>query len=656
MASFRINEGSGWKALPQWVPAEGQKTPKDILDLLRDPSVIKTGWNFGGFEYYIYKQCLGIDIPPEEIRDTMVMAMQLSLPGALADCGEVLRLDQDKKKDARGKRLIGMFCEPHLPTKKIAATRYDWRTHPQEWEEFKGYNDQDTLSETTIFDKIVKWDMPPEEWETWAVDQHINRAGAPVNAAMIDSAIRLAREVAKRGIEELRDITGLANPNSGKQLLGWLQQNGYKYEDLKKGHVSRAVEQAERGSALRRVLQIRQEVSKSSVKKYIALKNGLDDDGMVRGMFQFAGAGRTWRWAGRRAQLQNLAKAPGYLEKIQIEAAEHVETLDYSEIRLLYAKPMELLSATIRPSFKAPEGYTFVDADLNAIENRVLGWVAGEKKILKVFEEGRCPYVDFGTLMYSQSYAELWAEYQAGNKKKRNGAKPAVLGCGFRLSAGEIRENRKTGEQEATGLLGYAWNMGVRLTKEEAEMAVRIFRENFKKVVSFWYDIEDAAKDCIATGRPQKCRVVEFERDGPLLRMWLPSGHALTYVRPRIEEKRTPWGAIRPTITYEGQNDKNQWDRIQTHGGKLTENCVQGIARDLLADALKLSWRRGLQIRMHVHDQIVALAKQEEAKDALELLMECMSTQPKWAKASAAWPIDLPLASAGIITPNFIKD
>ena len=801
MLSPRINEGSGWKELPQWVPAEGQKVPKDLLDLLRDPEVIKTGWNIGGFEYYIYKELLGIDIPAEDMRDTMVLAYSLSLPGSLGKCGEVLGLESDKKKDARGKKLIGLFCEPHLPTKKISAVRYDWRTHPAEWEEFKGYNRQDTLAEVTIFDKLIRWDMPKHEWKYWAVDQKINRAGAPINLRQVDAAIRLARDAKTKGIRRLCKITGVDNPNSGKQLLPWLQSRGYKYEDLKKGHISRALESATPGTPLYDALKIRQEVSKSSVTKYQALKNGTDSDGMLRGMFQFAGAGRTWRWAGRRAQLQNWAKATGFLEHMQIQAAGHVENLSYQEISLMYPRPMELLSSTLRPTIKAPPGHMLVDADLNAIENRVLGWASGEKKILKVFEDGRCPYVDFATLMYDESYEKLWAEYKAGDKKRRTMAKPAVLGCfgpdtlvltekgylpiikitngvrihdgvefvshdglldqgvkdvidlhgvtvtpdhkilsggewepaeclvseekafqsalstangllsgarstldtrqnisshtrstaevrttsrvydilncgprnrfvvltdagpvivhncGFRLSAGEIKENTKTAELEATGLIGYAWNMGVRnFTKDDAVTAVDIFRAKYKKVVSFWYDIEDAAKDCIATGRSQKCRVVEFERDGPLLRMWLPSGHALSYVRPKIEMRKTPWGAVRPTITYESLNDKNQWVRIGTHGGKLTENAVQGIARDLLAYAMCLADAKGLDLRLHVHDQLIALAPADRAQESLDLLMKCMSYQPKWARASSAWNYDLPLGSAGIITPNFIKD
>lgn len=640
----------------QVVFAKGQKAPPRLREALRDPKIIKSAWN-APFERSIFKHTLGLDIPVEQWRCTMALAYTLSLPGSLGAAGEVVNLPMDKKKDSRGKSLIRKFSSPRKPTKNKPWEFCTWETDPEEFEEYELYNRQDVEAERAIWRRIRKWDMPEHEWALWHLDQRINEAGIPINRRVVVNAVKVAAEVVAERLDEMKKITGLDNPNSTAQLLPWLQGRGYPYGDLKKGHVNRAVDNAAelaKGDAhddLLRVLELRQEVSKSSVKKYNALQDSLDDDDVLRGAFQFAGAGRTWRWAGRRYQAQNLARPAWYLEKSQLACVRHLEKLDTEAIELLYPKPMDLLSTCVRPVVQSKRGEVLIDADLNAIENRVLGWLAGEDKILQVFRDKKDPYIDFACHLTGRPYEELWHEYKVLDlKADRTTAKPGVLGCGYMLGAGEEFENERTGEIEATGLLGYAWNMGIKsFTKELSSKSVTTWRETYTRAVEYWYEIERAARRCIITGRPQEAGWVTFDRSGPFLRMRLPSGRYLHYCRPEIQEKMMPWGKKKGVITYEGLNDKNQWVRISTHPGKLTENADQAISRDLLAYGMRLAAKEGLNIRMHIHDQIVASVPESKAEESLRILRECMSETPEWAPG-------LPLSSEGFISPAFIKD
>lgn len=632
--------------------AEGEKAPARLKAALRDPTVILSAWN-AQFERAIFKHVLGLDLPPERFRDTMVVAMTLSLPASLGAAGEVVNLPKDKAKDARGKALIRMFSIQRKPTKTKTHTRCTKETDPEAWEEFKSYCMQDVEAERAIWRRLRKWDLPEHEWSLWHLDQKINEAGIPINRKMVDNAVRVSERVVTAKLAELKQLTGLSNPNSPMQLLPWLRERGYQFEDLKKGHVQRALDtlqEDERGGELMQVLELRQEVSKSSVKKYQAIQDRVGPDGNLRNTFQFAGAGRTWRWAGRGAQFQNPPRPAPYLEKTQLECARHLEALDPESIEIVYHKPMDLLATCVRPSVQPPPGFLLADADLSAIENRVLGWVADEQKILDVFRQGRDPYLDFATYMTGRSYEDLEHEFRVlKNKKNRTNAKAPVLGAGYRLGPGEAHENPVTGEIEATGLLGYAWAIGIKITQEEATEAVRIWRETYTKVVDYWYSIEDAAKRCVLTGRPQIAGFAEFDRSGPFLRMRLPSGRSIHYVRPEIRSLKTPWGAMRDNVTYEGLNNQNQWVRLSTQGGKLVENLVQAVARDLLTHGMMLADRNGLDIRMTIHDQIVCVAPEAHAEEHLRILQECMSDAPEWAR-------DLPLASEGFVSSAFIKD
>lgn len=333
-----------------------------------------------------------------------------------------------------------------------------------------------------------------------------------------------------------------------------------------------------------------------------------------------------------------------------MERAVHdLEHLRPDEIDMLYEQPMELLSSCVRPVVQAPKGHLLIDADLNAIENRVVGWLAGDQKILDVFHDGRDPYLDFATHMTGRDYGSLYAEYKAGQKAHRTMAKPPVLGCGFMLGGGEEKVNADTGEIEATGLLGYAWGMGVKMTKDQAHSAVRIWRDTYTDVVEYWWALDRAARKCIKTGEPTRARHLAFDRSGPFLRMLLPSGRHLYYMRPRLEMRKTPWGEMKEQIVYDGITDTGHWGAISTHPGKVVENATQSVARDLLAHGMTLAAQQGLEIVLHVHDQIVAVSPESRAEADLQVLRRCMSEPPPWA-------LDLPLAAEGFTSRVFMKD
>lgn len=678
-------------AVGQWRAAEGQSMPADLREALHDPYAIKFAWN-KPFEYAIYKNVLGIEIPHRNWRDPMIMAMTCSLPGSLGKAGGIIGLPQNLKKDADGKRLIRIFCMPRKATKKKLHTRTHWWMEPEDWEHFCEYNVDDVWAERAMYRRLKPYDLPKDEWELWVIDQEINEAGIPINMTMVDNAAKIYDYVLEDRIAEMAQITGLDNPGSTQQLLPWLQNFGYPFEDCKKGHIERGLdrvlEQIAEGDEdpdllmIQRVLELRLEASRTAPTKYAALQRAVDrETGVLRGAMQFAGAQRTWRWSGRMYQPQNLAKPPKYMEKYIEDIADDLTVLDpwsFDQIyttdrhmvggKLVYSSPMDALASGVRPVAQAPEGTLLIDCDLNAVENRVLGWMTNCPKILRVFELGRDPYVDFATYLFGGEYDALWAEYkgtlnaatgkyEGGNSFKRTISKPGVLGCGYQLGPGQKIVNRDTGEVEGTGLLGYAWNMGVKeFTPEQSKLSVDVFRTTFEEVVEFWYAIERAAKKCVLTGQPVRFRMLTFDRKGPFLRMILPSGRCLHYVRPRIVERETPWGAMKDTLVYDGLNDKNQWVEIKTHGGKLTENADQAMSRDLLASGMRIAKRRyKIDIRLHVHDQLVAVAPISQADEQLALLKASMEERPPWAFAGPEWT-DLPLGSNGFTSRVFMKD
>lgn len=659
MAAYSLNFGEE----KQWIPAEGQPIPKELAEALVDPEVEKYAWN-APFEMAITRQ----KIAPVDVRQwrcTMVMALTCSLPGSLDKAGAVVDLGEDVKKMADGRRLMRKFSFPRKPTKRDPRTRIFWYDDLADWESYLLYNRRDVAAEKAMLRRLWKFRPPEHEWELWFLDQKINEAGLPINMRMVRNALRVHADIMESAIDKMKEISGLKNPASPAQLLPWLQEQGYPFDDVQKAHIKRAKDRAyekieEGGNDFADIaeakpyiemLDLRLETARTSITKFDALARATDEDGNLRGTLQFAAAGRTWRWGGRIFQPQNIPRPDKRFEKgIEIHA-KNVEFLDAEALTLIYGNVFDLLASTIRPAVQAPQGRLLVDADLSAIENIVLGWLANCSKILSVFKDGRDPYIDFATYLFGLPYAELWHQYKVlGDSSRRTISKPGVLGCGYMLGAGERRINYKTGEEEATGLLGYAWNMGVRqFTEEDSKLSVETFRREFSEVKDYWYGIERAAIKCILTGKPVDYGHVRFDMKAPFLRIRLPSGRYLHYLRPRVEQVKAPWGDYKKSVTYEGFDDRKIWTRISTHPGKLTENVDQAIARDLLANGLLRAEKEGLDIRLHVHDQILTLADHDRAEDDLKTLIDCLSEPPVWGR-------DLPLRTAGFVSPVFKKD
>ena len=656
----------------QWVPAEGEPMPAKLEDALLDERVVKHAWN-SPFERYIWKHTHGIDIPIRQWKDTMILAMSVSLPGKLEPAGEVLKLDEEFLKMKGGKALMNWFSKMRPATTGQPERRVEWWQKKDKWEEYKLYNRRDVRAEQRMHQKLRSFDLPEHEWELWWEDQEINDAGIPIDFEFAAHCEQVSKELIDRRIADMARITGLDNPNAQAQLLPWLQERGYPFNDLKKGHVRRALAALEEDQTvymenkeLADVLELRLESAQAAVKKYAALtSHGDPEDNVLRNTLQFAGAQRTWRWGGRVFQPQNLVKPAGYLEGLEwqklpsgaaqvvggplIKCRELVADLDADTLEMVTRRPVDYVSACVRPTVVAPDGHLLLDADYKAIENVVLGWLADDKKILRVFRDGLDPYIDFATYLFKEAYAKLWAEYQAGKKKKRTTAKPGVLGCGYMLGAGHEYEDHKTGEIEATGLLGYAWDMGIRdFTPEESALSVAVWRETFKGAVNFWYDIERAAFHTVTTGKSSSVRHIGFDMKRGVLRMHLPSGRCLHYIRPRLVEKMMPWGKKKTNLQYEGLQ-KGIWVTQTTHPGKLTENADQAVSRDLLAHGIRSARREGIDVRLHVHDQIVALSPEDEAETRLALLKQCMTDLPGWAKG-------MPVGVAGHISKWFVKD
>ena len=661
MGAWSLNDGP----IEQWDYGNGEPMPKRLAEMLSDPDVQKWAWN-AAFETQILRNTLHEPVDIRQWRCTMVQAMHCSLPGSLDKAGPIVGLPPEMQKDKRGKALIRKFSIPNKPTKAHPTPRWLPQEAPEEYQEFLDYNRADVGAEGGIRRRLMPYLMSQDEWDMWHLDQTINERGLPINQRMVMNAIRIYESSLEESFERMRELTGLRNPNSGSQLLPWLQDRGYIFDDLKKGHVQQAVgyfndkpehwsEDAWDGYSsdheLKEVLQLRLETSRTSIKKFYALARATDDDGVIRHILQMNGAPRTNRWAGRIYQPQNLPRPEKRFEDFQETLARSVEVLDAPSINLIYGNVFDVLASTLRPSAQAPDGKVFVDVDLSAIENRVLGWIAGCDRILKVFRDKMDPYLAFAVYLFDEAYEDLWHEYKVEKKGlKRTIAKPGTLGCGYGMGAGKKRINPETGEIEADGLLGYAWGMGVRqFTEEDAKHSVDTFRKTYSEVVDYWYALERAAKKCVRTGKPIRRGHILFDMKGPFLRMILPSGRPLHYLRPMLEEKKTPWGEMRTTLTYEGLNDKKMWVRQHTTPGKLTENADQAVSRDLLVHGIKRANERGIDVRLHVHDQIVGLVAEEGAEEKLDLLKECMEEQPKWADG-------LPLGSAGAITRVFVKD
>lgn len=678
-----------------WEPHLGPM-PEEAMDALRDPSVTKAAWH-ANFERSLFAEKLDIIIPIEQWIDPMVNTRYFSLPGSLEKAGEILNIPVNLRKSKEGEDLIKLFSVPRpqkksrrqatnentlfdiSPTEETAPTYVfaDHTTHPEEWKAFGGYCKQDVVAERAIGERLEHKSaapLPEREKKLWFLDQKINAFGMPADRKFVENSYALALRDKQALYDQQKKLTGLDNPNSSSQMLKWARERGYPYNSLRKEPVLVALNDT--GNQItkecREVLELRKQSGKTSYTKLAALSSALSADDYLRDQFLFMGSARAGRWSGRQVQLHNMARP---IKAMEIAGAldlarKLIYDADYDGLQKKFVSVIDVVTSCIRSAFVAPPGMRFNVCDLNAIENRVLGWMTGEEKILDVFRtlspsgRKRCPYLTFACVMYNIPYDVLERAYYEKKdpdaKEKRQVAKPAVLGAGYRLSGGEWKTNRY-GDNVKSGLWGYAENMGVVISQELANESVKAFRAEYNKVVHAWYEYEDAVLRCLSGQGPQEmcsngpkdatygCQLVgrahhhliwcdrRVRKDGSfILRIHLPSGRNLHYVNAQIVEKEFPsrdGGTYKKkSMAYEGINqDNKQWELIYTHGGKLVENVDQAIARDVLAEAMLECDSIGLQTCGHIHDEVITLSEDTDEAPGLSDLKAIMSRTPVWA-------------------------
>ena len=608
--------------------AQGEQIPLHIVQALFDPSVEKRAWN-AAFEWY----CLGryFGLPQDQLlawlnqwKCSMIHAYYCGYPGNLAAAGEAVGIPADRKKLSVGSALIRTFCIPCTPTK---SNGYRTRTlphhEPEKWELFKQYNAGDVVAEMAIAEKLDAFPVPEQEWQLWRLDMRINERGVECDRQMVESAIRILNTETEALITEAVRLTGVENPNSRDQLLAWLQEEtGEELTDLRKNTVAKMVERIEPGKA-RRVLEIRQELSKSSTKKYAAMLETICDDGRIRGLFQYYGANRTGRWASRLVQVQNLPRndLPG------IETARACTVRgDLAALKALYGSIPDTLSQLIRTALIARPFTCLHIADFSAIEARVLAWLAGEQWRIDVFRTHGKIYEASASQMFGVPIEQI----TKGSELRQKG-KIAELALGYQGGVGALIS------------MG-ALDMG--LSEDELPEIVERWRNANRAIVEFWRNIEGAALHAVQTGEAVGLRglVIAREMDArtgqDFMTIRLPSGRKLYYPRPHIVENQ--FG--RPAVHYYGL-EGGKWTVLSTYGGKLTENVVQAISRDCLANAMVKLDAAGFEIVMHVHDEIVAEVEGDRLGEMLAIMREPIP-----------WAPGLPLDAAGFISDFYMKD
>lgn len=608
--------------------AKGEILPEVIISALNDKNIIKHAYN-APFEWWCLNQA-GYKTEIEQWRDTMFHGLYCGYTAGLGATGTAIGLPQDKKKDTTGKALIKLFCVPCKPTKKNGGRLRNLPHHePEKWELFKNYCIQDVVTETGIYERLSNFPVPQEEQELWVLDQKINAYGVKIDTGLVRGALNINDIITAELTEEAVQVTGLDNPNSAAQLGKWLKEKtGQDIENLQKGTVSELIESLEDKEAVR-VLEIRQELAKTSIKKYVAMEEAICPDERVRGLLQFYGANRTGRWAGRLVQVQNLPR--NYLETLDY-AREIVKSQDADFLKLVYGNVSDTLSQLIRTAFVPSEGHKFVVADFSAIEARVIAWLAGEQWRQEVFATHGKIYEASASQMFGVPIELI----KKGNPEYalRQKGKVAELALGYGGSSGALI---------AMGAL----DMG--LEEKELPDVVRRWRNANKRITDLWYGIENAVIKLMETGETQGLKGIIFSREIDLiygqdfLTIKLPSGRKLYYPKPHLKENRFGSNALH----YFGVNQTTKkWEVQETYGGKLVENIVQAISRDCLAVTLKRLETEGLQTVMHIHDEAVIDA---DPNVDLDRVCELMGQPIEWAPG-------LLLKAAGFESSYYMKD
>ena len=592
--------------------ANGEEIPENVLAALADENVVKRAFNCN-FErvclskylrenYPQYFQSYSIDedtvgdfLNPESWHCSMIHARTLGLPSSLAEVGKVLGIEQQKMTD--GKALVKFFCVPYDTIDGVPQF-HSPTDYPDKWEIFKAYNKRDVEAELEIDRKLSRFPVPDFIWQEFYLDQEINDRGILVDMQLADKAINLDAKAKEELTAEVQKLTGVENPNSVYQLLDWLETQGYKSDSLGKTQVLELIKTAK--EPVKSVLQMRLQLSKSSVKKYTAMKNTACSDNRARGMFSFYGASRTGRWAGRNVQLQNLPQ--NHLPDLS-EARELVKYGSFEDIQMLYDDVPDTLSQLIRTAFIPRQGMKFIVADFSAIEARVIAWLAGEEWRMKAFANGEDIYCASASKMFGVPVVK-----HGENGHLRQKGKISELACGFGGSVGAMK---------AMG----ADSLG--LSDTELKQIVTDWREASPHITELWWAVDRAVKKAVKEKTATKTHGLLFSYEAGFLFIRLPSGRRLAYAKPYIGKNK--FGG--ESVTYMGINAQKKWDRLESYGPKFVENCVQGIARDLLMYSMQTLSQ--YFIVGHIHDEMII----ECPKDTkLDEICQQMAITPDWAK------------------------
>ena len=595
----------------------GEHIPKEVLAALEDDSVIKWAFN-AAFERVCLSRYLGYPtgeyLDPESWHCSMVWAATMGLPLSLEGVGAVLGLE--KQKLTEGKELIKYFCQPCLPTKANGQRTRNRPFHaPDKWELFKRYNARDVEAEMGIQQKLSKFPVPPQVWEEYDIDQEINDRGVRIDMELVEQAIQMDARSRQELTDAMKRMTALENPNSVQQMKQWLSDNGVETDSLGKKVVAELLKTAP--PELAEVLTLRQQLAKSSVRKYQAMEKTVCSDNRARGMFMFYGANRTGRFSGRNIQLQNLPQ--NHLPDLA-EARALVRSGDFDAVELLYEDVPDTLSQLIRTAFIPRDGAQFLVADFSAIEARVIAWFAGETWRQEVFSKGGDIYCASASQMF-----KVPVEKHGINGHLRQKGKIAELALGYGGSVGALK---------AMGAL----EMG--LTEEELPQLVDAWRQSNPNIVKFWWAVDRAVMEAVRYKHTTTDYGLTFSCRSGMLFITLPSGRKLAYVKPKVGTNK--FGG--ECITYEGIGSTKKWERLDSYGPKFVENIVQATARDILCYAMRTL--RCCSIVMHIHDELVIEADPHMSLDAV---CEQMGRTPPWAKG-------LLLRADGYATPFYKKD
>ena len=593
-------------------PEEGHLL--DVIDALKDPAFLKTAWN-ANFERTCLAKWLGVEMPPEQWSDTMILALEMGLPGSLAAAGMALGLPEEQLKDPVGKSLIQYFSKPCKPTKANGGRTRNLPQHdPDKWKLYIEYNRQDVVTEMAIRSKLKP--LADSEQKLWELDQRMNDHGVRVDLPMVEKIVRFDEQNRAKLQEEAVRITGLKNPNSLQQLKGWLSDQGAPVEQLRKDDLDRLLSE-DLPDNVRQVLTIRKALGKTSVKKYGAMLAATCEDSRLRGILQFYGANRSGRWAGRIVQTHNLAK--NFLPDLDL-ARGLAAAGDFDTLETLFGETSFVFSELIRTAFIPSEGCRFVVSDFSAIEARVVAWLAGEEWVLDAFRNGEDIYCKTASMMYHVPVVK-----HGENGHLRQKGKVAVLACGYQGGVGAMK----------------AMDRGGTIPEDELQSVVDQWRAANPKIVKMWRNYERAAKVAIEERRTVRLKngVAYSYEDGNLFAK-LPNGRRLCYWGARLKDDR---------ILYMGVNQETkQWGQAETYGGKLVENVVQATARDCLAEAMTRVSDMGYQIVMHVHDEMIIDVPKEDT-DALQRINAAMGAPIDWAPG-------LPLKGDGYECAFYKKD